>query len=509
MICVLPLLLLASLVHVEGQGQGGAPTDAPTPRYSTKTGYDSSFEPGTKEIANRLRDWRAIARDVAEISAVAQCQPAGVYVVYRHGARYPGGSDIAEYNAFLTQLKKTGVSNDYAYLTNITDNLYALPLQGQLHPAGLAEMQNLGSRIKTRLPQLISTNPLNEFRFQSTYKRRTTESAIGFINGLLGIEYQCNITRKAPTKDTVSCRYPSAGKVSATSVDHEERERDRLLLFYQNCEKYARTVDNDPRAIIEQTKFARGPEMAAVRKAVSRRLTPPGSATPKNISIDQIELIHHMCGYETTYYGGTYTPWCYLLSDDEKRVVEYYLDLKYYWTEGYGYDINSKIACPLIDDIVDYLRDVASGAPDTPKGYFKFAHHATIQPLLTSLGLYKDSAKLMANNYNVSIDRDWSTGRIAPTGGNVAFSFLRCPSGQHRVLMLHNELPIKVGPCKEFFCPFNTAVSHLTASSGGCQFDETCRMGRRNPGNGADSTAAVYWLVATLGILTARLNLFA
>ncbi|XP_071508658.1 multiple inositol polyphosphate phosphatase 1-like [Diadema antillarum] len=485
------ILLLAFVV--------GGQSSSPTPRYSTKTGYETSFEPQSDEFAWRKRYWRAIAQDVGELSAVDQCQPAGVYVVHRHGTRYMSDGDIEDYNSILTRMKTEGVNNNFAYLLDIPDNLYPISMEGELHPAGFAEMRGLGERIRARVPELFSGNDLGNFTFQATCKQRTIDSALGYIEGLLEAGAVCNVTGKTPSKDTVTCRNMTSGDVEVVVIDHvEECREDRALKFYDYCDKFIVTVDKNDTAVIENTKFGRGAEMTAVYQSVAAKLTPAGSSAPFNMTIDELEVLNHMCGYETAYNGSSL--WCNLFTDDEKRVIEYYLDLDQNWTEGYGHKINYEIACPLVDDVVSYLERVLNRG--TPKGAFKFAHSSTLQPFLTILGLYKDSPKLMADNYNVSINRAWASGRISPMGGHLAFHFFRCPNNDHRVLVQHNELPIQVGACQDFFCPYNTVVTHLTESSNGCSWDKICSL---DPDNVGASDLTKYLLVMLILVLSAFL----
>ena len=74
---------------------------------------------------------------------------------------------------------------------------------------------------------------------------------------------------------------------------------------------------------------------------------------------EELEVMHHMCGYETAYYGNS--SWCELFTDAESLVVEYWLDLDQYWAESYGHTINYEMACPLVDDITAYLDSVKMG----------------------------------------------------------------------------------------------------------------------------------------------------
>ncbi|XP_030835591.1 multiple inositol polyphosphate phosphatase 1-like [Strongylocentrotus purpuratus] len=467
-------ILITVVVCVYGQG--------PTARYSTKTGYETSFEPGTDEKNQRLRDWQTIASDVGESASVTGCKPVGVYAVNRHGMRYASDSDIEDYNAILARMKMTGVSEEFAYLLNITDNLYPIALESSLHPAGFAEMEGLGMRIKQRLPELFVKDGLDGFDFQGTYRQRTVDSAQGFINGLQGPTANCSFSSKTPTRDTLTCTFNSTANSTANTetvaVDHELEGKDLLLKFYESCTKFITDVDDNDAALMERDRFEEGPELTSAYKAVATKLAPIGWTGPWNMTKNDLEVMHHMCGYESAYYGSS--PWCNLFLRNESLAVEYWLDLKQYWKEGYGYDINYQMACPLVDDVVEYMTTVKKNG--TRRGSFKFGHSSTLQPFLTILGLYKDTPKLLANNYDVSVNRAFRSGRISPMTGHVSFNVLQCPSDQYRVLVLHNELPIKLGTCGEFFCPYDDVVSHLEMSSNGCRFDALCGTNGLYPG---------------------------
>ena len=142
----------------------------------------------------------------------------------------------------------------------------------------------------------------------------------------------------------------------------------------------------------------------------------------------------------------------------------------------------------------------------------KFAHSSTIQPLLTILGLYRDTPMLLSTNYDVSVNRTWRSGRIAPMSGHLSFNAFQCTGNNYRVLVLHNELPIKIGSCDEFFCDYEEVVSHLRKSSDGCRWDALCGTDGIYPGtpSAADVlTVSIPWaftLFASLLVLLFNTN---
>jgi multiple inositol-polyphosphate phosphatase/2,3-bisphosphoglycerate 3-phosphatase len=45
------------------------------------------------------------------------------------------------------------------------------------------------------------------------------------------------------------------------------------------------------------------------------------------------------------------SPWCALFSEDDLKILEFADDLKFYWKDGYGFDINWKMTQPLMAEM--------------------------------------------------------------------------------------------------------------------------------------------------------------
>lgn len=96
-----------------------------------------------------------------------------------------------------------------------------------------------------------------------------------------------------------------------------------------------------------------------------------------------VEYIYRACGFEVSFFGNTST-WCSLLTDNDILVLEYFADLRNYYTYSYGSSLNSKLACQLVTSIVRSVDSFLKGISNV-KATFKFGHAETIYFLITLL----------------------------------------------------------------------------------------------------------------------------
>lgn len=97
------------------------------------------------------------------------------------------------------------------------------------------------------------------------------------------------------------------------------------------------------------------------------------------------------------------------------KVLEYHEDLNYYYKNGYGAGLNSRLACSLVVDMLNHLESQAN-----PKVVAYFTHSATMQLLLTALGAAKDNDALRADNYEQLSRRKWRSSEVSPFASNLA-----------------------------------------------------------------------------------------
>lgn len=131
---------------------------------------------------------------------------------------------------------------------------------------------------------------------------------------------------------------------------------------------------------------------------------------------------------------------------DDIDVLEYREDLKTYYKTGHGVEINSRVACYTVADMLSHL---ITDEP-LPKVIAYFAHASTIQLFLTALGVGKDNDKLKANNFDNMQGREWRSSEISPFASNLAVvRYGNCTDGVQKVKFFLNEKPLTFDWCTE------------------------------------------------------------
>lgn len=73
-------------------------------------------------------------------------------------------------------------------------------------------------------------------------------------------------------------------------------------------------------------------------------------------SLEEVELIHLSCSFESAWNPQKTSPWCNLFDEHDFQLLEYRQDVEYYWIDGYGFKLTYEQACPTIEDIVTKFR---------------------------------------------------------------------------------------------------------------------------------------------------------
>ncbi|KAJ4432670.1 hypothetical protein ANN_21293, partial [Periplaneta americana] len=393
------------------------------------------------------------------------CNPIRIWMIVRHGTRYPSGKVIQKMRERLPQLRETVIQNHKSKRGKLCkEELAALQAwsphveeadEKRLAHEGEDEMVELAERFQNRFPQILSeiyTNLTYKFRYTAT--QRTTESARHFTIGLFG------------------------RRVSRHVWFPEAIYRDPILRFYKLCHRWRMEVDKNPLSMREKVKFEDGPEMVSALKDISSRL-----GFNETINIRDAFLIYITCSFETAWDHRARSPWCAAFSETNMKVFEYAEDLEYYWIDGYGYNITYRQACPPIKDMLQHFQ--VEEMPDREhkaRAVVYFTHSGTLLKIMAHLGLYKDEEVLLHNNFNILNDkRKWRVSQVDSFGTNLAFVLFRC-NEQLKVLTLHQEKPVTLPGCPESdLCPLNVLREQYKESVTDCNFDHICS----NPVEGA------------------------
>jgi len=274
--------------------------------------------------------------------AIPGCTPAQIWLFSRHGTVNPKNDtsdpDLQDMYDQLPPLRDQVIDNhkngrgslcaaDLANLENWTIDI-PFSQEEKLTTAGQDEMNNLGQRYKARLPNLLDRPYTDgEYVFRFTTASRTEKSCNHFVRGVWSTEVDQSINYPAPVLP-----------------------EDPLIRYYKVCNKWLKEVD-DGQGSVEMKKFKAGPEMAMIASIVSNRL---GFTT--SLSSDQVLLIHEMCAYDKSLNFNSTSPWCAAFSETDLLVLEYTRDLKHYYKDGYGFDINWMEACLPVVDVYNYFK---------------------------------------------------------------------------------------------------------------------------------------------------------
>lgn len=123
------------------------------------------------------------------------------------------------------------------------------------------------------------------------------------------------------------------------------------------------------------------------------------------------------------------------------------------------------------------------------RGKFYFAHMETVLPMLSLLGLFKDSPPLKADNFDQLQNRQFKTNKISPYATSVGFALYDCdtdairkdnkkgvllndifPSAptKHMIVATFKEAPVKLPFCDSYACEYDKVRSHYNSTIDGC-----------------------------------------
>lgn len=380
------------------------------------------------------------------------CEPQKIWMIIRHGTRYPNRNVINQMRNRLPEIQRKIIENEHL-LTNHAKEIdldlfkkWTITLENEddnkLTHEGEEEMILLAERMQTRFPELFHSAYSNtSFKFKYTQSQRTEKSASYFAAGLFG-------------KETArSVWFPHA------------LQRDPILRFYKLCDKWKADIKENLTAMQEKIKFDNGEEMLKTVKDINNRL----KLTTSLNSADVI-LIYRTCGFETAWHKTKKSPWCSIFTEENFKVLEYSEDLKYFWQDGYGYELTYKQACPLFNDMITFLLSRST----YPKVSVYFTHSGTLLKLLAHLGLYKDENYLTANNFLLMSNRKYRTSKIDSFGTNVALILYKC-GDKEKILTLHQENIVRLPICPlDDLCSLEDINDYYIKSINSCDFESLC-----------------------------------
>uniref|UniRef100_T1I420 2,3-bisphosphoglycerate 3-phosphatase n=1 Tax=Rhodnius prolixus TaxID=13249 RepID=T1I420_RHOPR len=296
---------------------------------------DESCLIGGSNYLGTKTPYRLVANEDDSAIVFQGCHPLKIVGVIRHGTRTPGHKAEKKIRSKLGALRDHIEAGNLPELNSVLENFcqynlhkrikkwaFVLEKEGEkfLTKEGEDEMIKLAKRIKSRFPTLLNQEYSNKsYYFRFTDTQRTRESAKFFTIGLFGNEAQ-------------HVWFP------------EPEKKDQILRFYKLCDKWIKEVDENSKSSEELEKFLLTDEVKDMLKRVAERMN-------YTVNYEDVKSMYTTCGFETAWNRETKSPWCSLLSERDFKILEYAEDLKYYWNDGYGFEINRNQACPLIKNV--------------------------------------------------------------------------------------------------------------------------------------------------------------
>ncbi|XP_012872685.1 PREDICTED: multiple inositol polyphosphate phosphatase 1 isoform X2 [Dipodomys ordii] len=247
--------LLSSLARCSLLEPGDAVVSALSPYFGTKTRYE--------DVNPALRsDPEAPRRDPRLLEG--SCTPVQLVALIRHGTRYPTAKQIRKLRQLhgLLQARRSGGGDGEA--GGLGAALAAWPLgyadwmDGQLVEKGRLDMRRLALRLAALFPALFSRENYGRLRLVTSSKHRCVDSGAAFLQGLWQ-HYHPGLP--PPDVADMECGPP--------------RINDKLMRFFDHCEKFLTEVERNETALYHVEAFKTGPEMQTILKKVSDTLQVP------------------------------------------------------------------------------------------------------------------------------------------------------------------------------------------------------------------------------------------
>lgn len=455
-ICLV-LWLFTEFGHVRGV-RGATPSAAFLAQHlGTHTPYPLGFT--SRALLEKDNDFLAgnlNKEPLEETPPPKSCSLVYLQHVSRHGTRFPSTGNLKVFVALEEALNLHASSLNttrFPFLLN-WKNPYTKLIQGDISPSGSRELFDQGVRLAERFPSLFNTSYLPKlFDVQTTASLRTSQSAFAFMAGLF----------HANASDPLHSLLERPFAMWSSSAEH-----DRKLRFFKNCPKYkSETPSQNP----QSEEYAQE-KLPLVMKRLAEKL---GGNSSSWLNPTLVKAFFDACAFDFALNHKT-DQWCTLFDEEDILELEFIDDLETYYESGYGNQINFQMACPLLRDIMDIFESKAKDASQlTQRAHFRFAHAETLMPLISLLGLFKDSDPSVMSPqapHEKIAQRQWRSALFSSFSANLVFLLYKCDN-THKIRVLSNEREVKLPPCDDVYCDLTTFLKAYE-SEGECPFEEIC-----------------------------------
>ncbi|XP_027384269.1 multiple inositol polyphosphate phosphatase 1 isoform X4 [Bos indicus x Bos taurus] len=257
-VAVLAVALVSSLSRCSLLEPENSVVSALSPYFGTKTRYEDA-NPGL------LPDPEVPRRDPELLEET--CTPVQLVALIRHGTRYPTTKQIRKLRQLHGLLQARGAEDDRTRAAGRGDLgagladwplWYADWMDGQLVEKGRQDMRQLALRLASLFPALFSRENYGRLQLVTSSKHRCVDSGAAFLQGLWQ-HYHPGLP--PPDIADMECGPP--------------RINDKLMRFFDHCEKFLTQVERNATALYHVEAFKTGPEMQNILKKVADILQVP------------------------------------------------------------------------------------------------------------------------------------------------------------------------------------------------------------------------------------------
>ncbi|KAL0893303.1 hypothetical protein ABMA27_014895 [Loxostege sticticalis] len=393
---------------------------------------------------------------------VPGCQPVAFWMMNRHGSHNPEADEIEKLQN-LTNLKNNIVNNyrggnfrnnnqrictsDFNLLERWEWNpRHNLTFAGDLTSDGYVSAQQLAQAWKQKYPGLFNDNRHN-YLFKYADDRRSSTTFKAFSEGLF--------------------------KSMADNYDLPKENDEKLLRPYKFCGAWNKSIEENPDTPSQRQIFESKQEYKDMVANVSLRL-----GFNYDIEADVVRSIYQMCRYNKAWDVTQISPWCAAFTREDLRRLEYAEDLDTYCKYGYGNELNKKVGCAYVKDMMSFFtKHVENELPQQPQVMVQFTEAASILMALGAMGTHEDTVPLTGDNYHTAPiqARKWASSTMSPFNANLAAVLYKCTlngnyqiNDQYQVLLLENEKPISLDWCRVGLCEWSQIVSKLGDIANSC-----------------------------------------
>lgn len=353
-------------------------------------------------------------------------------LVSRHGSRYPTPprtKNCLDFGALLQKYRDSLTSQwlrDWRCPVSLDD-------AGLLAHRGVYELSAIGSRAAKRFARaLLPYNP-NNVSITSSFVSRTSQSAAVYGRSVIGV-----------WADTVPL-----------AVMSESFAYDYALRCYDLCPAYTQESLENPAAAKQSELYLRMVELDIAKRVSSK------TGLPLDVVIENlVDKIWDACRTEAMLFDDI-SHICSLFAQTDAEELEFVADLLSWWRRGYGVEIDTLVAAPLLVDVVRGMDASAAGyakGESYVRSRLRFTHAETLLPFMSMLGLFQDEMPLLANMTKAQIAaRKWRVSMISPMSSSLAFALYQC-TGQPEpaVELLHKEATVTLPSCGgQRLCPLS------------------------------------------------------